>query len=436
MSFGLSIADVDHDGDNDVFFPQYGTYAPSRLYINSGDGQFTLSDEDFEVPGVGYVASHDGALANLNGDLYPDVVLINHHTPSRVFLNDGSGGFEATDQDLVASTNNPLFVQVIDVDLDNDLDILIISTRANSHIWFNDGNGFFTQSETGYGGADAAMLHLADFTGDGYPDMYIDMLSSSSQVWINDGTGNFNYSGIDRDSGGAAISSGDLDGDGDTDLVVGGYEEVYIRLNHENSGTFTAGGTIPVGSQRTALLDVESDGDLDLIITGVENGNYLWINDWNGSFTHQESVFGTSVSYSVGCADLDGDDDPDVVFGKLEGSGGNYLYFNESQSHVDNENGTIINSCFRIYKNYPNPFNPSTAISFEIESEDNIALHIYNITGQEIVVQDMGYFGPGYHNIVWNGLNQAGQPVPTGTYICQMKADNQTSNSIKLHLMK
>ncbi|MBN2399637.1 MAG: VCBS repeat-containing protein [Candidatus Aminicenantes bacterium] len=60
-TFGIAIGDVDMDGDNDVFMSNY--IAPSRLWLNKGDGTFALSDQDFDIGEV-----HDAAMADLNGD--------------------------------------------------------------------------------------------------------------------------------------------------------------------------------------------------------------------------------------------------------------------------------------------------------------------------------------------------------------------------------
>jgi len=105
---------------------------------------------------------------------------------------------------------------------------------------------------------------------------------------------------------------------------------VKIWLNQDNAGTFLeAGPYFEIGARRANFCDVDRDGDLDLITAHTDNGNKLWINNGSESFSSLGPIFGTSRVLSIGCGKLDGDDDFDVVLGKMEGGGGNAIYFNE-----------------------------------------------------------------------------------------------------------
>ena len=63
------------------------------------------------------------------------------------------------------------------------------------------------------------------------------------------------------------------------------------------------------------MMDAELDGDIDIITIHAENGNKLWINNGSGSFGSLETIFGNNMALSIGCADIDGDSDIDVIFG-------------------------------------------------------------------------------------------------------------------------
>ncbi len=71
---------------------------------------------------------------------------------------------------------------------------------------------------------------------------------------------------------------------------------------------------------------------------------------------------------------------------------------------------------FKLIRNFPNPFNPSTTIPIELPEESYVEMVIYNILGEKIVVLSKGVKPPGYHNIRWNGKNQFGKPVSSGIY--------------------
>jgi len=83
-------------------------------------------------------------------------------------------------------------------------------------------------------------------------------------------------------------------------------------------------------------------------------------------------------------------------------------------------------------KNYPNPFNNSTVISFSIPAKcagDNMQVTIYDIMGNVIRHFEEKNVQAGVHNIKWNGLNQKGQPVASDFFICRLKVGNLSLDS-------
>ncbi|MCC5942055.1 MAG: lamin tail domain-containing protein [Balneolaceae bacterium] len=71
--------------------------------------------------------------------------------------------------------------------------------------------------------------------------------------------------------------------------------------------------------------------------------------------------------------------------------------------------------------NYPNPFNPSTNISFYLPEERPVRLGIYNIVGQQVALLMDDTIQPGEHSVVWNAMNN-----PSGIYIVQLETGNRT----------
>ncbi len=67
-------------------------------------------------------------------------------------------------------------------------------------------------------------------------------------------------------------------------------------------------------------------------------------------------------------------------------------------------------------QNYPNPFNPFTTIRFELPQPDEIELSVFNVTGQRIRCLIKGQKAAGLHQVVWNGRDEHGEPVPSGIY--------------------
>ncbi|MBN2105526.1 T9SS type A sorting domain-containing protein [bacterium] len=80
-------------------------------------------------------------------------------------------------------------------------------------------------------------------------------------------------------------------------------------------------------------------------------------------------------------------------------------------------------SDFRLYQNYPNPFNPSTTIDFQLEKTESVQLVIYGITGRRVKTLINERLGSGMHQVLWNGLDDNNEPVPSGVYFCRLETD-------------
>ena len=76
-----------------------------------------------------------------------------------------------------------------------------------------------------------------------------------------------------------------------------------------------------------------------------------------------------------------------------------------------------IPESFKLYPNYPNPFNPATKIRYDLKESANVTLKIYNILGQEIRTLINSRKTIGYHVIEWDGRDNFGNKVVSGFYI-------------------
>jgi len=73
-----------------------------------------------------------------------------------------------------------------------------------------------------------------------------------------------------------------------------------------------------------------------------------------------------------------------------------------------------------LHGNYPNPFNPSTTISFSLGSAERVVIDVYNIRGQMVRSLVSGVYGAGSHTVVWNGCADDGVSVGSGVYFYRM----------------
>jgi flagellar hook assembly protein FlgD len=79
-----------------------------------------------------------------------------------------------------------------------------------------------------------------------------------------------------------------------------------------------------------------------------------------------------------------------------------------------------IPEVFALHENYPNPFNPSTTLSFDLPKISNVNITIYNMLGQKVKTFSMQNASAGYHSVRWNGTNDLGERVSTGIYLYQL----------------
>jgi hypothetical protein len=84
---------------------------------------------------------------------------------------------------------------------------------------------------------------------------------------------------------------------------------------------------------------------------------------------------------------------------------------------------------------YPNPFNPRTVIAFELAETGPIELAIYDVGGRLVRVMESGTQSAGRHESTWDGQDNAGRAVPTGTYFCRLSTA-QGSQTRKLTLAR
>ncbi len=79
-----------------------------------------------------------------------------------------------------------------------------------------------------------------------------------------------------------------------------------------------------------------------------------------------------------------------------------------------------------LYRSYPNPFNPSTTIRFDLARKEQVLLRIYSVDGRLVRTLVDGELAAGGHRVSWDGRTDGGLPLASGTYLCRLKVGNDS----------
>src|SRR5208283_4452554 len=272
----VAVADVNGDGKPDVVVSNgNGTVG---VLLGNGDGTFQ--------PAVTFnpgLQSQAGiALADLNGDGKPDLLVANASGVA-VLLGNGDGTFQPA-VTYGSGGSSPWSVAVADVNRDGKPDLIVANYSSSTvGVLLGNGDGTFQPAATyGSGGNGPWSVAVADVNGDGNPDLLVvNVFDNTVGVLLGNGDGTF-QAAVTYSSGGGfrapSIAVADLNGDGKPDLAVandcGGCDGSVAVLLGNGDGTFRPGVLYGSGGDLTwgvAIADVNGDGKPDLIVLNTFN---------------------------------------------------------------------------------------------------------------------------------------------------------------------
>ena len=290
--------------------------------------------------------------ADVDGDGRLDLLAANFAQANNLYLNVGEGRWRPLENDPVvtevARTTGAAFA---DVDGDGDEDLYLTRGHGERNaLYINRGGaqggtqGTFMAARACDGvteNGDSQAAAFGDLDGDGDQDLVVARRFQDDVVYWNDGIGRF---WRDRDNplgtaGGAsrAVALGDLDGDGDLDIVIANSngEDEFLYVNQGGrqggrTGAFERRRDDPAASAGgdtfgLALGDLDGDDDLDLLLANRDEPGAVFLNDGAGHFHRGPSLpaprdgaaEGGAALVNDSCggvlADLDGDGDQDIV---------------------------------------------------------------------------------------------------------------------------
>ena len=180
------------------------------------------------------------------------------------------------------------------------------------------GEGRYTQGDLAIEPEGCFSLAVGDLNGDSYPDLFAGN-EMADQVFINSEDRSFLDSGGRYGSGPTAgVTIGDMDGDGDLDVVAAGWGDQGHVWANDTTGHFTSRFELDTSSlhvHAAELADYEGDGDLDVFfaVAGRICCRNLWINDGTGVLVPKPNDFGSIGAHGIAVIDLDLDGFLDVI---------------------------------------------------------------------------------------------------------------------------
>ncbi|MFA5800592.1 MAG: VCBS repeat-containing protein, partial [Candidatus Peribacteraceae bacterium] len=326
-------ADFDADGDMDYVAGNSNGVTPVDFdqYLNNGSFSFTHSAFTTNI----YLRKV--AAGDFNGDGRPDIVYV-RQGGGTADLYKGTMGAATFVTQLIGIPYYFLDIALSDIDNDGDLDAVGPETGGHS-VFLNDGHGNFTTAASTLGAS--GKIALADLNSDGYLDIAW-ALSLSVKTYINSGTGAFiPLSSVPTVATLQDVQTADFDGDGDIDVVSADDSNIIVWGN-DGAGNLSALSSIPYGGGtspgRMALGDMDNDGDTDVIVGGKDNltGNKIFVNNGAGTLT-LSSTQGEASDFTqdITAGDFDGDGDLDYIAGNSFGQVNRY-YKNDQAATLPN----------------------------------------------------------------------------------------------------
>ena len=386
-----ALGDIDGDGLDEIIFGQYG--GSKRLYAINADGSdvagFPIDLDEKVQRGV--------ALADFNGNGKADIVVGTDDEFIHLIYDDGSIAWSY-------ETGGDIRVAPTVLELNTGEKIVLTGSKDDNFYALNsDGSVRFMietdddiSTETsvvdidGVGPviffASGSMVYGVESDGDIYGDWPINIGSDITSSIVFSKIGNATYIMFGDESGTAHI----------------------YHIHGNTYDNFPISYSFPFKGSPT-ILDTDGDGDLEFLIGSTQTLTNIDIKEagiasglWN---THRAD---------------------------MNRSG----YYLSTIDALDVSDDIIENYEFALYNAYPNPFNPTTTIEFEVPYSMDIILNIYDISGRLVktLVDDIKY--PGLYSAVWDGTDQYGNNVANGLYVYKLMSNQNISISNKMILIK
>ncbi len=417
---------IDFDGDGDLDMLSGTQMGNIKYFRNEGSIYHPIWQEDnsfFSV--INQTVFSSVTAGDINGDGLPDVIIGDLSGNIYLYRNLGTSlqlsPFYFTDLNF-GPWSCP---RLVDMDMDGDLDLVVGGVNGTLAYLENTGdalspnwtlvNGFFEGINVGY----QASPSFADLDEDGDLDLVIGngwgevvCYEREDGIWQLNSTLLDNIQ-VDENAIPALV---DLDHDGDYDLVVGDF-----------NGTFTFFRNLKYSAN---VLNPPLNLDYDYV-QNTDHFMVSWDNPEAGSsspFLHYNvymsidsntELLGSTNENMWHLGPLE-EDVQYLISVKAQYIAGESVAADTLIWLVNNQD--LVQNPVQLM-NYPNPFNPATTISFQLDTVANSKLEVFNLKGQKL--RDWTDLKPGINKVIWDGRDASGKLQGSGVYLYKLSVNGK-----------